>query len=159
MNDIFDQIKINEYIEIHSGKKPDGEIILWDYLPKDIDLSKTSLLEFKVLGFNKKLHANGNEACVMIEVSPDVGWTFYDINEIDDWRSMGWTISNLLDVKNVNVYLVSIHSLNIKKQKTIKSNGYSCMECKEFYPYAESNMPDDKLLCYSCRSTCNWKYK
>ena len=35
----------------------------------------------------------------------------------------------------------------------------NCCECKESYPYAEANLKDGKLCCYSCRSTYGWKYK
>lgn len=39
-----------------------------------------------------------------------------------------------------------------------KSSGLACCECLEFYSYAEANMRDGRLCCYSCRQTHSWKY-
>lgn len=30
-------------------------------------------------------------------------------------------------------------------------NGLFCSKCSEYYPYAESNQPEGKLICFSCR--------
>lgn len=35
--------------------------------------------------------------------------------------------------------------------KKMYVNGLNCMKCNEHYPWAESNQPDGRLLCYSCR--------
>lgn len=37
-----------------------------------------------------------------------------------------------------------------KKKKS--SDGETCTKCKEFFPFAEPNQPDDTLICYSCRT-------
>lgn len=36
-----------------------------------------------------------------------------------------------------------------------KLDGMTCIECKEFYKYAEANQEDGTLKCWSCR---NYKY-
>lgn len=41
------------------------------------------------------------------------------------------------------------------KSGQIELNGFEgciCAKCKEFYPYAEPNMDDGTLVCYSCRN-------
>lgn len=30
-------------------------------------------------------------------------------------------------------------------------DGCTCKKCKEVYPYAEPNQPDETLICYACR--------
>lgn len=32
-----------------------------------------------------------------------------------------------------------------------KEDGCVCVKCREFFPYAEPNMEDGTLVCYSCR--------
>lgn len=47
----------------------------------------------------------------------------------------------------------------IQKQKKVKSGsteGYECTDCKDFYPMAELNQPDNseeyiRFTCYGCR--------
>ena len=41
-----------------------------------------------------------------------------------------------------------------EKPKTQDKDGRICINCKQFYPYAESNQPDGSFKCYSCRM--NW---
>jgi len=31
-------------------------------------------------------------------------------------------------------------------------DGEYCMKCTEYFPFAEPNRPDDKFICYGCRS-------
>lgn len=40
----------------------------------------------------------------------------------------------------------------------IKSNGCTCIECKEHYYMAEPNFETDKLVCYTCVTSRGWKY-
>lgn len=44
---------------------------------------------------------------------------------------------------------------NPKKQKIILNgiDGCMCAKCKSFIPYAEPNMEDGTMVCYSCRSS------
>lgn len=39
----------------------------------------------------------------------------------------------------------------ILKEKKKSSDGETCTKCKEFFPFAEPNQPNDTLICYSCR--------
>jgi hypothetical protein len=43
--------------------------------------------------------------------------------------------------------------------KSPVSEGMFCCDCLDFYPMAESNLNNGKLLCYSCRDTKSWKYE
>lgn len=41
------------------------------------------------------------------------------------------------------------------KDPRVVINGFEgciCAECKDFYPYAEPNMDDGSMVCYSCRN-------
>lgn len=31
-----------------------------------------------------------------------------------------------------------------------EKDGEFCVKCKEFYPFAEPNQPNNKMICYSC---------
>ena len=46
---------------------------------------------------------------------------------------------------------IELYVLNIKNKKF--PDGMFCRKCQCFYKYAEPNMPDGTLLCYSCRSS------
>lgn len=35
--------------------------------------------------------------------------------------------------------------------KVKNNNGCTCKNCKEFFPYAESNQDDGTLICYGCK--------
>jgi hypothetical protein len=43
--------------------------------------------------------------------------------------------------------------LVVQRQSTPVSAGMACACCKNFNHYAESNLPDNKYGCYSCRSS------
>lgn len=58
--------------------------------------------------------------------------------------------------------LSNLVAADVVVPQTVRSSAstvpLNCCECKEAYPYAESNMSGGRLLCYSCRSTLRWKY-
>ncbi len=53
---------------------------------------------------------------------------------------------DLLDLLN----RLELYVLNIKHKKY--PDGMFCRKCQSFYKYAEPNLPDGTLLCYSCRN-------
>ena len=38
------------------------------------------------------------------------------------------------------------------KIKVGHEEGYACIKCADFYPYAEINQPDKTFKCWSCRN-------
>lgn len=156
----FSNLSLDQDIEVFFDKDSEGRFILWDYLPSDIDLSKLQTSIFKIIGLNSKLHSDNSEACIMIQVSEDIGWNFLDSDEVDEWKGLGWKFSDKLNL-DFSVLIISIKTISkIKNSKgvSLKKYGHFCIECKDYFPYAESNTTDDRLLCYSCRTTYAWKY-
>ena len=149
-------------VEVKIEKQSNGKIALFDFLPEDLNLNELNTLPFKILGLNSSYLKDGNDVCVMIEI-PDsyenLGWNFIDQDEIDEWKSLGWNLINNIN-EQITVYLINVKTVDSIKSKgvSLKKYGLFCAECKDFFPYAESNMSDDRLLCYSCRTTYRWKY-
>jgi len=162
MSTDFKDLELNQEVEVYFDVDHDGGLMLWDHLPSDIDLSQLKTLNFQLLGLNNKYYSENNQACVMIKVPASSGWTFTDQEEINSWKNQGWNLSNKID-ETISVYLVSIKTIHKIKSAApkilLKKSGHFCIECKNYYPYAEANMSDDRLLCYSCRSCYSWKYR
>ena len=59
-------------------------------------------------------------------------------------------INNLIDYIGTASRIVSIDGFRIKKL-SFYEDGCKCTNCKEFYPMAVPNQPDNTLICYSCR--------
>lgn len=156
----FSDLALDQEVEVLFDKDSEGRLILWDYLPSDIKLSDLQTSTFKIIGLNPKLNSENSEACIMIQASEDIGWTFINTEEVDEWKSLGWNFSSKLDL-DFCVLIISIKTVSsIKNSKgvSLKKYGHFCIECKDYFPYAESNTTDDRLLCYSCRTTYGWKY-
>src|SRR5258706_343146 len=55
-----------------------------------------------------------------------------------------------------NINLISLldrlelYVLNVKNKKY--PDGHFCKKCQLFYPFAETNQPDETLICWSCRN-------
>jgi hypothetical protein len=157
----FSDLDLNQKIEVFSDKDSEGRLMLWDYLPSDVNLSELQTSTFEIVGLNFKLHSENSEACIMIQVSEDIGWNFLDSNEIDEWKGLGWKLSNKLDL---DFFVLIISLKTVSKIKTFKGisltkYGHFCIDCKDYFPYALSNTVDDRLVCYSCRTTHSWKYQ
>jgi len=62
----------------------------------------------------------------------------------------------LIKQTEVNVDLASLldrlelYVLNIKNKKYL--DGMFCINCGNYYQYAEPNQPDGSLICYACRN-------
>ena len=55
-------------------------------------------------------------------------------------------------IEDENVFRAIENAIKeIDEKEKVKSNGCFCAKCKEFFPYAEPNMEDGTLICYSCR--------
>lgn len=156
----FSDLALNQEVEVFCSKDSEGRIILWDYLPSDVNLTELQTSTFKIVALNSKLHSDNSEACIMIEASEDIGWTFLDSDEVDEWKGLGWNLSKSLTLDSA-VLIISIKTIaKIKSgiKAAVKKYGHFCIECKNYFSYAESNTTDERLICYSCRTTYGWKY-
>jgi hypothetical protein len=163
MSVTFKDLATGYTVEVKIENQSNGKIALFDHIPYNVNLEKLPTLPFKIIGLNSTYLSDGNDVCVMIQIPddyPNLGWSFIDQDEIDEWKSLGWKLIDNID-KSITVYLINIQTVDSIKSKgvSLKSYGHSCVECKDYFPYAEANMSDGRLLCYSCRSTCGWKYR
>lgn len=77
----------------------------------------------------------------------------FDIGLISDVKSVYnefEEISNLIDYIGAATRIVGINDIRIKKL-SFYEDGCKCVNCKEFYPMAVPNQPNNTLICYSCR--------
>jgi len=160
----FEDLAIGYNVEVHYEPQSNGSIALFDFVPHDVELEKLPTLPFKIAGINKKYYNENNDVCIMVEIiSPykdqNIGWNFIDQSEMSAWKSEGWNLSGKIDL-TTTLYLITYKSVNLIKSKgvSLKKYGHFCIECKDYFPYAESNTTDDRLLCYSCRTTYAWKH-
>ena len=163
MSVAFKDLATGYTVEVKIENQRNGSIALFDHIPHDVDLNQLPTLPFKIIGLNSTYLGEGNEVCVMIEI-PDtyqnLGWNFIDQDEIDEWTSQGWKLISEIN-ESITVYLINLKTVDSIKSKgvSLKRYGHSCIECKDYFPYAESNTADDRLVCYSCRTTHSWKYQ
>jgi len=59
-------------------------------------------------------------------------------------------ISNIIDYIGMPTRVIGISDFKINKP-TFYEDGCKCVKCKEFYPMAVPNQPNNTLICYSCR--------
>lgn len=72
------------------------------------------------------------------------------IPEIKSIYSNFEEINNIIDYFGRQYRIVSKQDIIFKKIK-FEEDGCKCVNCKEFYPMAVPNQPDNTLICYSCR--------
>jgi len=162
MNINFSDLSLDQEIEIYANISNNDGLYFFDYPPDDLDYDSLDVVFAKIVGLNPFFHNSGSTLCIIIEVPEDYkkcAWNFHDSLEIDDWKKLNWQLSPSVN-ETTNLFLINFKTVKgIKKEnKKNKSSGCACIECKEFYPYAEPNFSNDKLLCYSCRSSYSWKY-
>lgn len=105
--------------------------------------------KFKIIGINNDL----KKYVLELHYSSPFGIKASSLN-LDNFKLID-TIDST-DLPLIKAWIISESSL-VKINKSIDS-GINCMHCDDYYPYANSNRKDGKFLCYSCRSSVNWKY-
>lgn len=158
----FYDLSLDQEIEIYANASHNDGLYFFDYPPDDLDYDSLDIVFAKIVGLNSFFYGEKSNLCVIIEVPDEFkkcAWNFSDSSEIADWKKLTWQLSDSISEKT-NLFLINLKTIKGIKQEIKKniSNGCACIECKEFYPYAEPNLSNDKLLCYSCRKTYSWKY-
>lgn len=139
---------------------------VYAYLTKQYGLNKESSfpgnLEKAVQIFGKVIGIDNDDVITPYLVMPDV------VNEeninntsiVSEHQINQYSVSPLY--KDQRFFWVPAGNIFSSKEAIAKicgPYGHSCLHCSEHYEYAESNTNDNRLLCYSCRSTEKWRYK